>query len=106
MLTRPIGPQGPGALRYYCVAALLAAGMLAANTVWAQPTDAQIKEELIAQSIAAYPGRCPCPYNLAKNGSRCGKRSAWSKAGGHSPLCYPEDVTEEMIEAYKKQNGL
>lgn len=65
-------------------------------------SDAQIKQKIIQQSIANYPGNCPCPYNTAKNGSRCGKRSAYNRAGGYAPICYPEDVTEKMIRDYKK----
>jgi hypothetical protein len=44
----------------------------------AQLTDDQIAKNLIAQSIAEYPGPCTCPYNSARNGGSCGKRSAWS----------------------------
>ncbi|MFC2994957.1 hypothetical protein ACFODO_06680 [Acinetobacter sichuanensis] len=60
-----------------------------------------IKQKIIQQSIEAYSGNCPCPYNTASNGSRCGKRSAYHRAGGYAPLCYPEDVTTKMIQAYK-----
>lgn len=65
-------------------------------------TDIAIKQLLIKNSIRGYPGNCPCPYNSAKNGSSCGGRSAYSRAGGYSPLCYPEDVTKSMVERYKK----
>lgn len=51
----------------------------------ATSTDA-IKQKIIQQSIDRYPGNCPCPYNTASNGSRCGKRSAYNRAGGHH-LC-------------------
>ena len=60
---------------------------------------------MIAESIAAYPGRCPRPYNLASNGSHCGKRSAWSKAGGYAPLCYAQDVSADMVRAWRQQHG-
>jgi len=46
----------------------------------------------IDESIAAYPSSCACPYSRASNGSRCGKRSAWSKPGGAEPLCYKSDI--------------
>lgn len=65
-------------------------------------SDAQIKKILIQESIDAYPGNCPCPYNSARNGSSCGGRSAWSRAGGDAPLCYPKDVTSEMVRAYRE----
>lgn len=66
-------------------------------------SDDQIKQLIIQQSIASYPGNCPCPYNRARNGSQCGKRSAWSKAGGYAPVCYPEEVTPDMISAFRNQ---
>jgi hypothetical protein len=69
-----------------------------------QLTDDQVKQAIIAESIASYPGRCPCPYNLATNGSRCGGRSAWSRAGGYSPLCYLEDVTSAMVAAWRAEH--
>jgi len=72
----------------------------------AEKTDEEIKKILIELSIRSYSGSCPCPYNRARNGSRCGKRSAYSKPRGASPLCYPRDVTEKMIEAYRaKEKG-
>lgn len=64
--------------------------------------DDQIKQQIIQESIASYSGNCPCPYNIARNGSQCGKRSAYSKPGGASPICYPEDVTRRMIEQFKR----
>jgi len=69
-------------------------------------SDEQIKQQIIQQSIASYPGNCPCPYNVARNGSSCGRRSAYSKPGGYAPICYPKDVTTGMIQQYKRRNGL
>ena len=37
---------------------------------------------------AALTGICDCPYDRAKNGSICGGRSAYSRPGGRSPICY------------------
>jgi len=67
-------------------------------------TDAQIKRALIEQSIASTPGNCPCPFNTAANGSRCGKRSSYSRGGGYTPICYVEDVTAEMVKDYRSRN--
>ena len=67
-------------------------------------TNEEIKQELIRQSISSYSGSCPCPYNVTRNGSRCGGRSAYSRPGGYSPLCYPSDVTNDMIMKYRNQN--
>lgn len=69
------------------------------------PTNTEsIKQKIIQQSIEGYPGNCPCPYNVASNGSRCGKRSAYNRAGGYAPLCYPEDVSDRMIREYKERS--
>jgi len=68
-------------------------------------SDAQVRQQMIAESIAAYSGHRPCPYNLASNGSHCGKRSAWSKAGGYAPLCYPADISNEAVKAWRAQRG-
>ncbi len=67
----------------------------------AELSDVQIREALIKQSIAAYPGNCPCPYSHDRAGRRCGARSAYSKPGGRAPICYPTDVTAEMIRGYR-----
>lgn len=64
-------------------------------------TDAEITQILIQQSLAQYPGNCPCPYHADRAGRRCGKRSAYTRAGGDNPLCYPEDVTQDMVNRYK-----
>jgi hypothetical protein len=61
----------------------------------------QIRQALIQESIRNYPGPCPCPYNVARNGSRCGSRSAYTKPGGYSPICYPPDVSPEMIQKFR-----
>lgn len=67
-------------------------------------SDAQIKQRIIKQSIAAYPGSCACPYNSARNGSSCGGRSAWSRGGGYAPLCYAKDVDLAQVRAWKQAN--
>lgn len=71
----------------------------AAAPAEARKSDAEIRQEIIRQSIAAYSGNCPCPYSTASNGSRCGGRSAYSRPGGASPKCYPEDVSQAEVNA-------
>lgn len=69
----------------------------------AAPTSREIAEArniLIRQSIANYSGSCPCPYNTDRGGRRCGKRSAWSRPGGYSPLCYDSDITEARLATH------
>ena len=60
-------------------------------------TDEELVQRIIAESIASYPGNCPCPFNVDAAGRRCGKRSAYLRPGGASPLCFPNDVTPEII---------
>lgn len=69
-------------------------------------TDQQIREMMIKESLQSYPGNCPCPYNTMKNGQSCGGRSAYSRPGGRSPLCYPKDVSDQMVKAYRTQHNL
>jgi hypothetical protein len=47
---------------------------------------------LIAHSRAEFSGECPCPYDVDKSGRRCAKRSAYSRTGASTVLCYPKDV--------------
>jgi hypothetical protein len=68
--------------------------------------DDQIRDRMIAASIAGYTGSCPCPYSTDRAGRRCGGRSAWSRPGGASPLCFRSDITDEMVAAYRARRGL
>ena len=81
-------------------AALLLAGLVA-PAVSAQ-SDAQVKQSIIRESIAAYPGPCACPYNRDRAGRSCGRRSAYSRPGGYAPTCYAGDVTRAQIEAWRR----
>lgn len=58
---------------------LAACGLFLAGNATAKGhsvSDEQVKENVIAESIASYPGVCACPFNRARNGSACGRRSA------------------------------
>ena len=86
------------------VGVVLAAAVTAAQTTAKSTlTVAQIKTAIKDASITAYPGNCPCPYNVDRGGRRCGKRSAYDRPGGASPICFDSDVTPAMIEAYRKR---
>jgi hypothetical protein len=69
-----------------------------------QLSDRQIKSRMVQESISTYQGNCPCPFNFAKNGSKCGRRSAYSRPGGETPLCYAKDITPEMLREFKSKN--
>ena len=64
-------------------------------------SNSEIKQSLIDQSRGSYHGSCPCPYDLDRAGRRCGRRSAYNRPGGHSPLCYEHDISSEMLKKEK-----
>ncbi|WP_028694761.1 hypothetical protein [Pseudomonas cremoricolorata] len=88
------------------LAVLLAALATPAIALQGPVSNDQVAQRIIDQSIAAYPGPCACPYNRARNGSSCGRRSAYSRAGGYDTLCYREDVSDEDIQAYRQRHEL
>jgi hypothetical protein len=70
--------------------------------------DGNIRQQIIQSSINDYRATghpCACPYNTARNGSRCGDRSAYSRPGGAAPVCYPKDITDQMVTDWKTQHG-
>ena len=67
-------------------------------------TDGEIRQAIIKESIAGYRGNCPCPYNVDRAGHSCGARSAYSRPGGASPVCYAKDVTQKMVDDYKREH--
>jgi hypothetical protein len=85
---------------------ILALGLLAAPALAREPlSDAQVRQAIIQDSIARYQATghpCACPDNLARNGSRCGRRSAYSRPGGASPLCFDRDVTDGMVADWRR----
>ena len=60
-------------------------------------SQAKTPKQMIKESIANYPGKCPCPYSIMSDGNKCGKRSAYSKPGGYEPLCYVSDILVEEV---------
>jgi len=84
---------------------------LAVGFASAQPrkTDAQIRQEMIAASIARYVNTarrtCACPYSVDRAGRPGGSRSAYVRPSGVSPLCYVSDITPKMVDAYRKRTG-
>jgi hypothetical protein len=69
-----------------------------------QLSDQQIAEIIVSESRQAYYATghpCACPDDLARNGSRCGGRSAYSRPGGAAPLCYVADVSAADIARYR-----
>jgi len=91
---------------------LVVALAMAVTLFWADATEAkttkqtddQIRQLIIEDSIASYPGVCACPFNAARNGSSCGGRSAWSKQGGYAPVCYKKEVSQEMVDEWRNSH--
>ena len=53
---------------------------------------AKSSEEMIKESIANYPGKCPCPYSIMSNGKKCGKEKPLILNQGMNSLCYISDI--------------
>ena len=50
--------------------------------------------KIILESINSYPGACPCPFSVKKNGNLCGESSAYSKQKVLKVLCYEKDIPD------------
>ena len=96
-MPRPVvvrfGWMASGLLVFAAVAALAAE----------QLSDSQIRDRIVAESLASYPGNCPCPFNVDRAGRRCGARSAWSKQGGRTPICYATEVSDQQVRQYRQR---
>lgn len=64
----------------------------------------QVKNFFILEFVSHYPGNYSCPYSSARKGSRCGGRSAWSRAGGDAPICFESEVSKEMNRTWRSQH--
>jgi hypothetical protein len=79
-----------------------------AHAETAQLSDTQIAEAIVGQSRDAYSvteSPRALPEDLARNGSRCGGRSAYSRPGGASPNCYVSDVTARTLRRIESVVG-
>jgi hypothetical protein len=92
-------------LRVAIACFLLGIGTASGQTAKSPQTDAELKQAIIEESIASYSGSCACPYNRDRAGRSCGRRSAHSRPGGASPVCYDEDVTPKMVSDYRASHG-
>ena len=93
-------------LLFTSVAALLISAAAFAREPTPQLANAAtVRAQIVQESVASYlsTGRpCACPYNTMRNGAACGGRSAYSRAGGAAPLCYPHDVTDTIVSLYRR----
>lgn len=65
------------------------------------PSDREVREFLVRESLLHYVGYCPCPYHLRNDGKKCGKESGYDRTGGALPICYPTDVTDEQVGEFR-----
>lgn len=79
--------------------------IFAGSIARAAMSDEEVRAGIIRESLAAYPGPCPCPYNQMRNGRACGNVSAYVRPGGYSPICYDRDVTPAMIRKFRSEHG-
>lgn len=68
------------------------------------PDDA-VRAAIIERQTSEWEGPCRCPDDTMSNGRRCGGNSAYSRGGGARPACYPDDVSQAMIDAYRAEAG-
>ena len=65
-----------------------------------------IRAAIIKDSIANYQQNyrnCPCPYTI-RDGKSCGRDSAYSNGYKSAPVCYPRNITTQMVEDYKNSH--
>jgi hypothetical protein len=88
-----------------CLGLIVAVVFLSMTAAWsantAFMTDSEVRRAIILDSIKAYTGECPCPYSRTDDGFRCGDKSKAKQGERPKPVCYPEDVTNEMVERYR-----
>ena len=89
-------------MRLGIIALLLLA---AAPALGQSSADQRDRQKMIEESISAYSDSCPCPYNTDRAGRRCGGRSAYSRPGGASPLCFPQDISDTMLAAWRSRRS-
>ena len=104
VMPRVIRPPLLAGLSVLMLVGFWAAGHSPAQT---KLTDRDIAATIVQESRQAYYATghpCACPEDSARNGSRCGGRSAYSRPGGASPKCYVSDVTAAEIAAYRSRH--
>jgi len=93
-------------LSFLTLIVVVGASVVGAGGAGRRMTDDEVRDMMISRSIATYSGSCPCPYNADRAGRSCGRRSAYSRAGGATPLCYRNDISARMVESYRSANNL
>lgn len=66
------------------------------------PTDAQIRDRLVKESLERYRERWGTKRTRRRS-EKCGDDSHYIAPGGPTLICSPDDVTEQMIKEHRKQ---
>lgn len=82
-------------LRPLALLALLLSSSACANA------DDQLRDQLIARSIASYSGQCPCPYSTRRGGAACGDRSSYSQGNSRGLYCFRKDVPAAVLAQHR-----
>lgn len=85
----PLSPFGPNpfGFRRFALQSAIAGALLLAGCQKETQTQAPPPPQPLYQPAS---GSCDCPYDTASDGTECGERSAYSRAGGEEPVCYLE----------------
>ena len=67
-------------------------------------TQDDLRDLLLDNSVASYPGYCPCPYSRNVDGFECGVEAAYYKPGGFRIKCYPQNLKGQDYIFYRKNN--
>ena len=85
-----------------CLLVLMGASWATAQSL----SDDEIRKLMIEESINNFEGGCPCPYSRTVTGMACGKHSAYIRPGRASPLCYPENISQKMVDDYRAKHSM
>ena len=88
---------------FACLALCLTAAAPAAPRL----TDAQIRQRMIEQSIARYPGPGPCPYSVMRNGRTAGQMSRYSRPWSttYRLKCFPADISDAEVRDWRRAHS-
>jgi len=69
-----------------------------------QLSDTRIREHIIQESLEHYPNRCVCRYQTRDlHGRSCQRRHEVVKTAP-LPVCYPRQVSSEMIMEWRRRH--
>ena len=69
-----------------------------------QLSDTQIRQQIMQQSQAHYPGRCVCPYQTRDSRGRSCRHRHEVITTAPRPICYPGDVSVSMIHEWQMRH--